>query len=41
MPRTTCADSVLALALARRRVNVFWATIRDHAPFQTAPAAGA
>lgn len=29
------------LALARRRVNVLWAMIRDHTPFQTAPAAGA
>ncbi|MEV5593620.1 IS110 family transposase [Streptomyces sp. NPDC052496] len=26
------------LALARRRVNVLWAMIRDHMPFQTAPA---
>ncbi|MET9932656.1 MULTISPECIES: IS110 family transposase [unclassified Streptomyces] len=26
------------LALARRRVNVLWAMIRDHTPFQTVPA---
>ncbi|MFJ2272297.1 IS110 family transposase [Streptomyces sp. NPDC088846] len=25
------------IALARRRVNVMWAMIRDHTPFQTAP----
>ncbi|MFI6530666.1 hypothetical protein [Streptomyces uncialis] len=26
------------LALARRRVNVLWAMIRDHTPFRAAPA---
>ncbi|MFF0382626.1 IS110 family transposase [Streptomyces sp. NPDC004286] len=29
------------IALARRRVNVLWAMIRDHGPFQTVPVAGA
>ncbi len=29
------------IALARRRVNVLWAMIRDHTRFQTAPVAGA